>query len=292
MPSKSAEYERQADNQRTEYSEYTRQKIAETCVGIPDLEVIKCRYDAFDAQREYNNNQSDLIAQRQSALWAYIMGAAAVIGMALSAVGIWFIKRTLDATLEAVEDTGKATTAMLRQNELTEHAQRPWIKISAELISVKSTERRIITIDWRVKFENIGQMVAHNYQPLVKFVPMDEQFLTSIAAHMDSFPGKLQEIDSVLIPKDENVYKGRSTQAIEYLPWQTSDGFRKDCVLMLIAMARYRIPGDDKWRVSMQGFAIAEALGNVDDCHFTYDFPDDLSIETMHVRKLGRSRAT
>lgn len=99
--SKSAEYERQADNQRTEYSEYTRQKIAETCVGIPDLEVIKCRYDAFDAQREYNNNQSDLIAQRQSALWAYIMGAAAVIGMALSAVGVWLVKATFDATREA-----------------------------------------------------------------------------------------------------------------------------------------------------------------------------------------------
>lgn len=93
-----SKYERQADNQSAEYAKYTSQKIAKACVGIPDLESIKCRYDALDAQREYEHNQRDLIAQRQSALWAYIMGAAAVIGMALSAFGVWLVKATFDET--------------------------------------------------------------------------------------------------------------------------------------------------------------------------------------------------
>lgn len=96
--SKSAEYGRQANDQRAEYSEYTRKKIDQTCVGIPKLEAIKCKYDAFNAQRENNHNQSDLVAQRQSALWAYIMGTAAVIGIALSAVGVWLVKTTFDET--------------------------------------------------------------------------------------------------------------------------------------------------------------------------------------------------
>jgi hypothetical protein len=122
---KSAEYERQADNNRAEYSKYTRKKIVESCVGISNVEAIKCRYQAFDARHEYSYNQSDLVAQRKSALWAYIMGAAAVIGIALSAVGVWLVKATFDATNEsnriakaagdaAQEDAGFSRQAIVR----------------------------------------------------------------------------------------------------------------------------------------------------------------------------------
>jgi hypothetical protein len=140
--SKSAEYERQADNQRTEYSEYTRQKIAETCVGIPDLEAIKCQYEAFDAQHEQGNNQSDLVAQRTSALWAYIMGAAAVIGMALSAVGVWLVKTTFDETRKA--------------NDLSAKFQRAWIKVTLKVIDLEDR----ISYSAGVEVENIGASVA------------------------------------------------------------------------------------------------------------------------------------
>jgi hypothetical protein len=142
--SKSAEYERQADNQRTEYSEYTRHKIAETCVGIPDLEAVKCRYEAFDAQREQSNNQSDLVAQRQSALWAYIMGAAAVIGMALSAVGVWLVKTTFDETRLA--------------NILSKSQQRGRIELDFQGRIGNETGNLIIAIRGR----NIGHSAATN----------------------------------------------------------------------------------------------------------------------------------
>lgn len=99
--SKSWEYQRQADDNRAEYAKYTSEKITKSCVGLAAPEKIKCQYESFDAQRENNANQQDLVAQRQSALWAFIMGAAAVIGMALSAVGVWLVKATFDATHEA-----------------------------------------------------------------------------------------------------------------------------------------------------------------------------------------------
>jgi hypothetical protein len=239
-----------------------------------------------------DHEKRDLAAQEASALWAFWMTFVSAMGFCVTTVATVLLYQQIRLTREAVEDTGKATLAMQRQNELTEYAQRPWVKISAELVSVELDERRVIIIDWIVKFENIGQMVAHNFQPVVKFKSMDGNFFTRMAAYMDDFPGDIEEIDAVLIPRDINVFKGQSHSVIEYLPWETRDGFRKDCVLTLIAMVRYRIPGDDKWRVSMQGFAIAENLGNVDDSHFRYDFPDDLSINTMHIRKLGRSRAT
>jgi len=97
----SAEYERQADNKRAEYAKCTGEKVAQTCIGIPPIERLRCVNDAFEAKRDYETNQYDLEAQRKSALWAYIMGAAAVIGMALSAVGVWLVKTTFDETRTA-----------------------------------------------------------------------------------------------------------------------------------------------------------------------------------------------
>jgi hypothetical protein len=107
----SADYERQANNKRAEYSEYTYEKVAQSCIRIVPIERLKCVNEAFEAKRNYEANQYDLEAQRKSALWAYIMGAAAVIGMALSAVGVWLVKTTFDETRKANEiaiDDGKS----------------------------------------------------------------------------------------------------------------------------------------------------------------------------------------
>ena len=98
-----AKYERQANDKSREYAKYTRDKVAEACVGIPRLEKVKCLNEAIDAQREYETNQQDLATQKTSALWACIMGAAAVFGMALSAVGVWLVKITFDETRKANE---------------------------------------------------------------------------------------------------------------------------------------------------------------------------------------------
>ena len=105
----SAKYERQANDNSHEYAKYTSDKVAEACVGIARIEKVVCLNEAIDAQHEYETNQQDLAAQKTSALWAYIMGAAAVIGMALSAVGVWLIKATFDETQR---------TAQIAQNNL------------------------------------------------------------------------------------------------------------------------------------------------------------------------------
>ena len=98
-----AKYERQANDKSREYAKYTRDKVAEACVGIARLEKVRCLNEAIDAQREYETGQQDLVAQKTSALWACIMGAAAVFGMALSALGVWLVKTTFDETRKANE---------------------------------------------------------------------------------------------------------------------------------------------------------------------------------------------
>lgn len=69
-------------------------------------EAAEHRIAARDKQREYD----ELIAQQQSALWTMIMGIAALIGMALSVIGVALVLWTFRATQEAnsiASDTAK-----------------------------------------------------------------------------------------------------------------------------------------------------------------------------------------
>lgn len=184
--SKSAEYERQADNQRSKYAEYTRNKIAETCVGISGIKLNKCRYDAFDAQREHANNQSDLVAQRKSALWAFIMGAAAVIGMALSAVGVWLVKATFDEAkisnqmiaAEAINNTTRfidaqnANVMTQRAVLLIKHCQLSALPLninngfmaSFDVENIGKSTARIVRIDFHVGERAFFATNSRNYK--------------------------------------------------------------------------------------------------------------------------------
>jgi hypothetical protein len=144
---KSADYERHANSNKRHYSEYARKKIVETCVAISPLEKARCVYEARDQEREHQYNQSDLVAQRQSALWAYIMGLAAVIGMALSALGVWLVKTTFDETRCS--------------NEIARMAQRPWLDVQIKLHGIARAEKGYaLRIEMNV--ENLGQTPANH----------------------------------------------------------------------------------------------------------------------------------
>jgi hypothetical protein len=163
-----AKYERQANNHSSENAKYTRDKITQTCVGTSRIEVIRCRYNAMDAQREYEYNQRDLVAQRQSALWAYIMGAAAVIGIALSAIGVWLVWTTFRATHRSAEIAQENLNAF-REAERG-HCE---IKLSG---GFKSDTSNIIK--YSAEISNTGRsmvkVVAIRYQSLTDQTPTDK----------------------------------------------------------------------------------------------------------------------
>lgn len=239
-----------------------------------------------------SESESDLCAQWRAAKAAEKSADWTLYGVIASAIGISFLLWQIMLTREAVKDTGDATAAMLRQNEIAENAQRPWIKITARLLDFKIHEQRAMIGTYEVVFENIGQMVAENFQPRVKFAPVGEGIMSSMKAVMDAFPGDLEEIDSVLIPNDTNIWKGQFGHAVSALPWVVRPGSRKECYLTLIAMTRYRIPGSEKWRYAMQGFVVGENISPIDDCAFLFDSLEMLDLDRLLVRKFGRSRAT
>ena len=111
-------YSHAAADASVEYERNAQADIKESCFSPSGLRKVDCAAKAREAAREGQRKEQDLAAQNITAWWTKVMGIAALIGMALSAVGVWFVKRTLDATLEAVKDTGKATNAMLEANRL------------------------------------------------------------------------------------------------------------------------------------------------------------------------------
>jgi hypothetical protein len=77
-----------------------------------------CIEQTRQTQRENEREEQDLAAQRVTAWWTNVMGVAALIGIALSAVGIWLVKTTFDETRKA--------------NEIARMSQRPWL--DAEIV--------------------------------------------------------------------------------------------------------------------------------------------------------------
>ena len=159
-----AKYERQANDKSREYAKYTRDKVAEACVGIPRLEKVKCLNEAIDAQREYETNQQDLATQKTSALWACIMGAAAVFGMALSALGVWLVKTTFDETRKANDI---ARTTAYRQ-------LRPYVYFDrADFKTIKPTPMLLKGGIAQVLIKNYGQTPAYDVTIAISKRPFD-----------------------------------------------------------------------------------------------------------------------
>lgn len=107
-----------AANQPTKATEKTRQQRPPVLITLAEPE----------GERQSNQQQTDddpggsepspwydLWAQGLMALWA--LGQ-----LVLTGVGIHYLKRTLEVTREAVEDTGQATIAMLAANEIAARA--------------------------------------------------------------------------------------------------------------------------------------------------------------------------
>jgi hypothetical protein len=92
-------------------------------------------------------------------------------------------------TREAVEDTGKATGAMLRQNELTERSQRPWITITDVSFKVSGMRTHggiFVSIVVDIQVKNVGTMPAINVSDYCTPITLNDK-LTTVAQGIYAF---------------------------------------------------------------------------------------------------------
>ncbi|GGB52063.1 hypothetical protein [Blastomonas aquatica] len=106
-----------------------------------------------------SETESDLCAQWRAAKAAEKAADWTVYGVLASITGISLLLWQINLTREAVEDTGKATIAMERQNEIAERQQRPWVTVAiADAFMTQSQGGLLLVCD--VSLGNIGATPA------------------------------------------------------------------------------------------------------------------------------------
>lgn len=130
-------------------------EIKASCAVQPSPD--RCRTGALRAARADQREEYDLYSQRTMALWTAIMGIMAVTGAALSAIGIYLVWRTWDATREAAESSRKTLRSYIARErgvllikggfhvelEGEPHPHGFWLRLSnsgLSLLKVVSTE--------------------------------------------------------------------------------------------------------------------------------------------------------
>jgi len=141
-------------------------KCLERSLTIPVA--IRCINNSGNSSREDERAEQDLNAQREMAQWAKgMLWATLIIGMGTiitTAVGVWFVKRTLDSTNIAVVETSKATVAMNEANQIMREEQRAWVAVdfvAGSSVSY-SLDSNSIMLELDINPENFGSTPAKN----------------------------------------------------------------------------------------------------------------------------------
>ena len=109
-----ARYEEISSYRAGHYAQDADEAVKNACVGSVGPNHAVCLHEKGAEARlqkhDNERNEADLVAQRKSALWTSIMGLAALMGMGLSAIGVYLVWTTFRATREANDisrDTAK-----------------------------------------------------------------------------------------------------------------------------------------------------------------------------------------
>jgi hypothetical protein len=145
----SGRHEERAHIEREHYAAEAADQLSKVCGQLSGTAAAKCAYDTAETEREYRRNESDLAAQWKAADW--VLWGAVIAGAQLvaTAAGLFFIKRTLDASWQAVA-TAQATT-------------RAYIAIERPRLvpGVKTSYVTDGIIVIQIAAENIGKSTAH-----------------------------------------------------------------------------------------------------------------------------------
>ena len=146
-------YRHSAANASIKYQADANSNIKERCLSATAFAEEDCTAKAYEAAREGQRKEQELAAQNITAWWTKIMGIAALIGMALSAVGVWLVKTTFDETRKANDI---ARTTAYRQ-------LRPYVYFDkADFQTIKPTPISLNGGIVQILVKNYGQTPAYD----------------------------------------------------------------------------------------------------------------------------------
>lgn len=100
------------------YAKAAKADAQSACAEQEKATAFECIYEKVQASQEQARGEEDLRAQQQASNSALLSTIISFLALIVTGAGVWFVKRTLAATLEAVKDTRKATVAVQEANEI------------------------------------------------------------------------------------------------------------------------------------------------------------------------------
>ena len=95
--------EGQKDAQTASYASQSEQDIEQRCLSLDRVGEAECIANIIDATNEAKRAERDSKSQTDTALWAFWSLIVTLIVAIISAIGIWFVWRTLDQTNKSLD---------------------------------------------------------------------------------------------------------------------------------------------------------------------------------------------
>lgn len=106
-----------AERHATRYAATAEQRISQSCAVATDMTLAECIRQVIETTHEQQRAESDLAAQRDMAKWAWAVVVVSIASVAVGLIGIYFIKRTFDKTVDAVDAARDANEIARRSAE-------------------------------------------------------------------------------------------------------------------------------------------------------------------------------
>jgi hypothetical protein len=173
-----------------DHSESAKSYAQRACLGRDGVAQFECIYDAVEASSETARADQDLDAQQGMRFWSVVMVVVSMGTAAITGIGVLYVKRTLDATLVAVESTSDATQAMFEANLIAKESMQVQSRAYIGLDEAKF-ERRGNHLVFYLTFKNGGQTPARRYKGIgfVHFSAASAMFLPSNPLQADTREG-------------------------------------------------------------------------------------------------------
>ncbi|MEM6384908.1 MAG: hypothetical protein AAF718_01600 [Pseudomonadota bacterium] len=210
---------------RLKYEEYayTREQITgqyekhvetgiRVCRGVDGFfAALDCLGEAIQASQQETTAYKGLEAQQDTSVWALGALIVSALSLLVTALGIFFVWRTLVKTSETTAAAVESLKAARKANDLVLIAQRPWLKVAVEPIGQLRMSRKGVFVQCRITLENVGKVPAQSV--CVQVVPYDvlgydfapedfwrDQFecaaeITSEGTHLIVLPGEKLRIE-------------------------------------------------------------------------------------------------
>ncbi|WP_300584976.1 hypothetical protein [Marivita sp.] len=96
------------------YARHAQDEINSACTGLDGVAQTECIIRVIEATNEHQRSEQDLNAQRNMARWALWMLVATMMMALITALGVYYVWRTLLATQKMAEDTRDIGEAQVR----------------------------------------------------------------------------------------------------------------------------------------------------------------------------------